>query len=69
MAYYFLLHLRMKTTAICNKYCKHYRVKRSMQETEKCLTAMKLQTTHTKKAIRFETVKSSVITLRQQDAN
>lgn len=40
-----------------------------MQEIEKCLTAMKLQTTHTKKAIRFETVKSSVITLRQQDAN
>lgn len=40
-----------------------------MQETEKQQTAMTLQTTHTEKAIRFTTVKSSVIILGQQDAN
>lgn len=40
-----------------------------MQGTEKCQIAMKLQTTHTEKAIGFGTVKSSVITLGQQDAN
>lgn len=40
-----------------------------MKETEKCQIAMKLQTTHTEKAIRFRTVKPSVIILGQQDAN
>ena len=40
-----------------------------MQETEKCQIVMKRQTTHAEKAIRFGTVKSSVITLGQQDAN
>lgn len=34
-----------------------------MKETEKCQIAMKLQTTHTGKAARLRTVKSSVITL------
>lgn len=39
-----------------------------MKETEKCQIAMKLQTTHTGKTARFRTVKSSVITVGQQDA-
>lgn len=34
-----------------------------MKETEKCQIAMKVQTTHTGKAVRFRTVKSNVITL------
>lgn len=34
-----------------------------MKETEKCQIAMKLQTTHTEKAIRFRIVKPSVIIL------
>lgn len=36
---YFPLHLRMKTTAICFKYSRHYRAKRSVQQTEKVLTS------------------------------